>query len=164
MDGLSSSRLLPLVPRSSVRQISAQNKHSSTKSSLLTVGVESWPTLSLKPIVAEGWGHTLVVARRSVAERKIALAVPIFELFRARSRAATVVLMVGTASSLLVGRWRSVSIAETVGSCKGMGRYGESPAPNRDGHSIYHNTSRGGVQIRRGGLHLLIRPLEKNNG
>ena len=46
-----------------------------------------------------------------MAERKTVLAVPIFELFRARFKVEMI-------SSRPVGRWGTVSMVETVGSCK----------------------------------------------
>ena len=54
-----------------------------------------------------------------MAERKTVLAVPIFELFRARFRAAMAAFKVLTVSSRLVGRWGFVSMVEAVGSCGG---------------------------------------------
>ena len=73
--------------------------------------------MSLKPIVTEGGEHTLVVVRRSVAERKIALAVAIFEFLRARFRAVIAAFRTEAVSSRLVGRWDSISMAGTQSSC-----------------------------------------------
>ena len=56
--------------------------------------------------------------RRSVAERKIALAAAIFEFFCARFRAAMAAFRAETATSRPVGRWGSVSMAESGGSYK----------------------------------------------
>ena len=92
-----------------------------------------------------------------MAERKIVLTVPIFELFRARSEVAIAAFKAGLVSSRPVGCWGTVSMAETVGSCKRavwrrvLG--GASDAPNIDGHSTYHGMSHTGRPIRRRGLH-----------
>ena len=97
-------------------------------------------------------GHTLAVVRISVAERKIVLALPIFELFRARSRVAMAAFKVETVSSRPVGRWGSASMAETVGSCKRAVQYrvlwGYRTPSNRDVRSIYHGTSHAGGPVR----------------
>ena len=58
-------------------------------------------------------------------ERKIALAVPIFELFRARFRVAMATFKAEMVSSRPVGCWGSVAMVETVGSCKRAVRYEE---------------------------------------
>ena len=83
-----------------------------------------------------------------MADRKTVLAVPILELFLARSRVAMAAFKAETVSSRPVGCWGVVSMTETVGSCKRTVRYRVLGAGLgiliRDVRSIYHGTSRVG--------------------
>ena len=92
--------------------------------------------------------YALVIVRRSVAERKIALAVATFEFFCARLRVAMVAFVAEMVSSRPGGRWGLFpSLGLEVATSGRCGEHLEDSDPNRGGHSIIRSISYGATSL-----------------